>query len=80
MPIHFDIKKDLRYQQGFADGLVIGEEKARQKRKEQGRLEGERIAISRIAKSLLSNGRDIVEISKVIGIDVSKLRKLIKTG
>lgn len=76
MPIHFDIKKDLRYQQGLAGGMAIAEEKARKKRKEQAYLEGERIATLRIAKRCLRNGVDIVDISKATGIDAAELRKL----
>ncbi len=72
MSIIFDIKKDLRYQQGLEEGMEKGEEKG----KAEGLSEGMGKEKEKTARAMLLEGLDINIIKKVTGLSEEEIEKL----
>lgn len=68
MPIIYDIRKDLRYQQGISDGKMQG--------KLEGRNEGVAKTLTATAINMLKEGFDINQIHKVTLLSVATIKEL----
>jgi predicted transposase/invertase (TIGR01784 family) len=69
MPITFDIKKDLRYQQGKEEGIEEGIEKGIEKGIQKGRDE----EINDVIRNARKNGISINLIADILNISVNEV-------
>jgi predicted transposase/invertase (TIGR01784 family) len=82
MPITFDIKKDLRYQQGEEDGIEkgidLGIEKGIDLGIEKGIDLGRERIINAVIRNAHINGASVESIAKILDLPVNEIKKRMK--
>ena len=76
MSIHFDIKKDLRYQQGIEQGIEQGKAQGIEQGIEQGKAQGEQQKALNIARSMKIAGLPVAQIAAFTGLEVEMIEAL----
>jgi predicted transposase/invertase (TIGR01784 family) len=72
MAITYDIKKDVRYQQGREEGILEGKEKG----KKEGKEEGEEKKQLEIARNMKKAGMSVEQIAEFTGLTQARIKKL----
>jgi predicted transposase/invertase (TIGR01784 family) len=72
MTLTYDIKKDVRYQQGREEGILEGKEKG----KKEGKEEGEEKKQLEIAHNMKKAGMSVEQIAEFTGLTQARIKKL----